>query len=76
MEEKKKSEDFLGGESSIFGHHDQNRAFKAKGNLEIEFAAWGDDIGRLVVIPRDEFTKAAFNLLQLTTKPSTEIMKK
>jgi hypothetical protein len=59
----------LGADVSLYeaGALDPNLD-EAKGNLEIEFEAWGDDIGRLVMIPRDEFTKAAKNLLAYINK--------
>jgi hypothetical protein len=60
---------WLGPDVSVYGAGAVDPNLEdVKGNLEIEFAAWGDDIGRLVIMPRDEFTKVAFNLLTTINK--------
>jgi hypothetical protein len=62
-------DEWLGPDVSVYGAGAVDPNLEdVKGNLEIEFEAWGEDLGRLIIMPRDEFTKAAFNLLTTINK--------
>jgi hypothetical protein len=62
-------QEWLGPDVSVYGAGAMDPNLRdVEGNLEIEFEAWGEDLGRPIIMPRDEFTKAAFNLLTTINK--------